>query len=95
MWLPEEIYKQMAGAIASPNESTNELTTVISVRKLLLKERAGRLSSENIAHHAPGIGKNLLIKLFNARKISRMSKEMGLEKFSRNPTMSVPLMRFR
>ena len=57
MWLPEDIYKKMAGAITSPNENTNELTTVVSVRSLLLKEKAGNLTSENIAHHAPGIGK--------------------------------------
>ena len=59
MWLPEEIYKQMVGAIATPNEQTNELTTVISVRALLLNEKAGSLTSENIAHHAPGIGKKI------------------------------------
>jgi hypothetical protein len=57
MWLPEDIYKEMACAIASPNRNTNELTTVVAVRSLLLKDRAGNLTSENIAHHAPGIGK--------------------------------------
>ena len=57
MWLPEEIYKEMVGAITAPNEKANELTTVISVRNLLLKEKAGTLNSDNIAHHAPGIGK--------------------------------------
>ncbi|WP_347274656.1 hypothetical protein [Candidatus Kuenenia sp.] len=57
MWLPEDIYKKMASAIATPSEQTNELTTVISVRSLRLKENAGNLTSENIAHHAPGIGK--------------------------------------
>jgi hypothetical protein len=57
IWLPDEIYKEMVRAITDPNENTNELTTVISVRKLLLKEKAGTLNSDNIAHHAPGIGK--------------------------------------
>ena len=57
MWLPEDIYKEMVGAIASPSKGTNELTTVVSVRSLLLKDKAGHLTSENIAHHAPGIGK--------------------------------------
>lgn len=57
MWLPEDIYKKMVGAIARPNGTTNELTTVVSVRSLLLKEKAGNLTSENIAHHTPGIGK--------------------------------------
>jgi hypothetical protein len=57
MWLPENIYKEMASSIATPNEKTNELTTVVSVRKLLLQKEAGNLTPENIAHHAPGIGK--------------------------------------
>ena len=58
MWLPEEIYKEMVTSIVSPNEKTNELSTVVSVRKLLLQKKAGNLTPENIAHHAPGIGKD-------------------------------------
>ncbi len=58
MWLPEAIYKEMVKAIAIPSEQVNELTTVISVRTLLLKkEKAGNLTPDNISHHAPGIGK--------------------------------------
>lgn len=57
MWLPEDIYKEMVTSIVSPNEKTNELSTVVSVRKLLLQKEAGNLTTENIAHHAPGIGK--------------------------------------
>ena len=57
MWLPEDIYKEMVSAITNPSKNTNELTTVVSVRSLLLKEKAGNLTSEHIAHHAPGIGK--------------------------------------
>ncbi|MFI3155244.1 MAG: hypothetical protein QX199_03720 [Methylococcaceae bacterium] len=57
MWLPEDIYKEMVSAIVTPNENTNELSTVVSVRKLLLQKEAGNLTIENIAHHAPGIGK--------------------------------------
>lgn len=57
MWLPAEIYSQMVLAIANPNQKNNELTVVIAVRKLLLKERAGNLTENQIAHHAPGIGK--------------------------------------
>ena len=56
MWLPEDIYKEMVVSIATPNEETNELSTVVSVRKLLLQKNAGNLTTENIAHHAPGIG---------------------------------------
>ncbi len=57
MWLPENIYKEMVSAITTPSVDTNELTTVVSVRSLLLKEKAGNLTSEDIVHHAPGIGK--------------------------------------
>ena len=57
MWLPEDLYKQMVNAIVNPSKNTNELKTVVAVRSLLLKENAGNLTSENIAHHARGIGK--------------------------------------
>ena len=57
MWLPEDIYSQMVQAIANPNQVNNELKVVIAVRKLLLKEKAGNLTEDQIAHHAPGIGK--------------------------------------
>ncbi|WP_446008510.1 hypothetical protein [Candidatus Electrothrix sp.] len=57
MWLPVDIYREMVKAITSPSERENELTTVVSVRKLLLGEKAGNLTPENIGHHAPGIGK--------------------------------------
>ncbi len=57
MWLPEEIDKAMVNAIVKPSRDTNELTTVVSVRSLLLKEKAGKLTPDNIAHHGPSIGK--------------------------------------
>jgi len=57
MWLPDEIYKQMTTAIVQPNHDVNELSVAISVRQLLLGEKAGNLGPDDIAHHAPGIGK--------------------------------------
>ncbi len=57
MWLPEETYKETAQAIINPSKKNNELSVVIGVRKLLLKEQAGALSLEDVAHHGPGIGK--------------------------------------
>ena len=57
MWLPEDIYKEATMAIARPNEGTNELTATISVRRLLLGKGAGNLTADDIALHAPGIGK--------------------------------------
>lgn len=56
MWLPDKIYKQMTSAIKSPNSLQNPLTVIIEVRKLLLKE-PGKLTQNDVAHHAPGIGK--------------------------------------
>lgn len=57
MWLPEEIYTQMVAAIAKPTEENNELSVVVAIRKLLLKDKAGNLTKDQIAHHAPGIGR--------------------------------------
>ena len=57
MWLPEEIYKQMTLAIANPNQDVNELSVSISVRRILLGDKAGNLGPDHIAHHHPGIGK--------------------------------------
>jgi hypothetical protein len=58
MWLPEDIYKEAVHAIAKPDSDKNELSTVIAVRGLLLKDDAGSLTQDDIAHHAVGIGKN-------------------------------------
>jgi hypothetical protein len=62
MWLPANIYKEMVAAIVCPNNTTNELTTVVKVRNLLLgknsSKNTGNLTADNIAHHAPAIGKN-------------------------------------
>jgi hypothetical protein len=57
MWLPAEVYRQTTRAIATPSESENALTVIIAVRKVLLGNRAGQLVADDIAHHAPGIGK--------------------------------------
>ena len=57
MWLPDEVYRQMTRAIVNPNETVNELTVTIAVRKLLLADKAGDLDADEIAHHAPGIGR--------------------------------------
>ena len=43
-----------------PNATTNELTIVVAVRSLLLKEKAGKLAGEHIGNHAPGIGKHFI-----------------------------------
>lgn len=56
MWLPEDVYREMTLALVNPAPTRNELTTVLSVRQMLLGERAGTLCADDIAHHAPGIG---------------------------------------
>ena len=44
MWLPEDIYKETVQAIANPNKDRNELSAVIAVRSILLKDNAGNLN---------------------------------------------------
>ena len=57
MWLPTDVYKCMAESLVRPNEMNNPLVVVIAVRKLLLGDKAGDLTTVNILSHAPGIGK--------------------------------------
>jgi hypothetical protein len=57
MWLPENVYKSISKALASPDENVNPLSVVIDVRKVLLGTKAGDLTSDDVIHHAPGIGK--------------------------------------
>jgi len=57
MWLPEDIYRAMTRAITAPDKVTNPLSVAIEVRRLLLGKACGNLTQDDIAHHAPGIGK--------------------------------------
>jgi hypothetical protein len=59
-YLPAEMYKQITYAIAAPNETTNPLSVIIAIRKHFLKNGAGELTMNDIAQHAPGIGKKSL-----------------------------------
>ena len=56
MWLPADVYRKLGQSIANPNEENNPLEVVVEIRKILLKDKAGDLSSNDIIHHAPGIG---------------------------------------
>jgi len=58
MWLPADVYKRMAESLVRPNEENNPLVVVVAVRKLLLGDKAGDLTTENILSHAPGVGRN-------------------------------------
>lgn len=57
LWLPADIYRLMARALASPNERDNPLSVLVEVRRLLLDGRLGELTTEEMLSHEPGIGK--------------------------------------
>jgi hypothetical protein len=58
MWLPSDVYKRMAESLVNPNQQNNPLVVIVAVRRLLLGDKAGDLSADNILSHAPGVGKN-------------------------------------
>lgn len=57
MWLPEDIYRKVIFAIAKPDTEINVLSAVVSARHLLLRDKAGNLTQDDIGAHAPGIGR--------------------------------------
>lgn len=57
MWLPADLYKKVGKAATSPTLK-ERFETVIEVRKLLLGDKSGDLTSNDVMFHAPGIGKN-------------------------------------
>lgn len=57
MWLPEEIYRDLRTAFQAPTDEVNHFTIVIKVRQLLLGNKAGSLTSEDVVVHGPGIGR--------------------------------------
>lgn len=56
MWLPEELYYKTVTALAEPDEKNNVLSVIAEARKYILKDKAGNLTQDNIAQHAPEIG---------------------------------------
>lgn len=57
LWLPADIYRLMARALASPNEQDNPFSVLVEVRRLLSGGRLGELTTEEMLSHTPGIGK--------------------------------------
>jgi len=57
MWLPADIYKKLGRSLIKPSVENSPLDVVIEIRKILLREKAGDLTSDNVIHHAPGINK--------------------------------------
>jgi len=59
MWLPADVYRSLGRALASPDTTNNPLSVVIAVRKILLGAEAGNLTSDDVIHHAPGVGRKV------------------------------------
>jgi hypothetical protein len=54
LWLPPEVYRQLARGLAHNTEET--AAAFIEVRRLLLGARAGDLGPNDLIFHAPGAG---------------------------------------
>lgn len=52
LWLPEDIYRKVAKAVARNDEENNILSSIIEVRKVLLAE-PGSLTAGELFFHAP------------------------------------------
>jgi hypothetical protein len=50
LWLPADIYRSVSKAMADPSQDTNIMSVIIDVRKLLLDEKAGDLTQDQILH---------------------------------------------
>jgi ABC-type uncharacterized transport system fused permease/ATPase subunit len=57
MWLPADVYRKVTQAATRPTLK-ERFETVIEVRKLLLGDKAGDLTWNDVMFHAPGIGKH-------------------------------------
>ena len=53
LWLPEDVYRHIAKSVGDADLNHNILTSIIEVRKLLLKT-PGSLTAEEIFSHFPG-----------------------------------------
>ncbi len=68
LWLPDNIYRQMTLGIARPSDDRNILTTLVEIRKILLRH-PGTLTADDIAVHAP-----------NARESGQQQARRGTDK---------------
>lgn len=55
LWLPDDLYRNLGMALASPSPDNNILSVLIEIRKLLLKT-PGTLNDAEVIHHAPNVG---------------------------------------
>jgi len=56
LWLPDDLYIKVVRGITERTRDDNPLSVLQDVRKYLLKDKAGGLTQDNIAHHYPEIG---------------------------------------
>ena len=57
LYLPSDVYRHVRNAVANPSQDQNVTTAIIEVRRHLLRENAGDLTSEEIAFHSPNVNK--------------------------------------
>jgi len=55
LWLPDDLYRSLGKALASPSPDNNILSVLIEIRKLLLKT-PGTLNDAEVIHHGPNVG---------------------------------------
>lgn len=55
LWMPDDIYRNLGRALASPSSQNNILSVLIEIRKFLLRN-PGTLNDDEVIHHAPSIG---------------------------------------
>lgn len=55
MRFPEDIYKKMVQGVVNRNVDSNQLATVIQVRKMLLGYDSGNLTADDVASYGPSI----------------------------------------
>lgn len=55
LWLPDDLYRNLGKALASPSPNNNILSVLIEIRKLLLKT-PGTLNDTEVIHHSPNVG---------------------------------------
>ena len=53
--LPDDLYRNLGKALATPSANNNILSVLIEIRKLLLKT-PGTLNDNEVIHHAPNVG---------------------------------------
>jgi len=59
IYLPADVYRHVALAVAKPSEEVNIATAIIEVRKMLREEKCATLTEDDILSHFPDVGDKL------------------------------------